>query len=80
MGGAQVATVNDETSLLVNPAALGKLRDYFITVADPEIHLGAATQGIIGTDIMMPLDPQDVLTEMLRATNNDSRLHSGFQI
>jgi hypothetical protein len=27
MGGAQVAVVNDETSLMINPAGLGKLRD-----------------------------------------------------
>ena len=29
MGGAQIATVNDETALLVNPAGLGKLRDFY---------------------------------------------------
>ncbi len=37
MGGAGVATVNDETALLVNPAALGKLRDVFVTIVDPEV-------------------------------------------
>jgi hypothetical protein len=37
MGGAIVAVVNDETALLSNPAALGKLRDHFITLIDPEI-------------------------------------------
>jgi hypothetical protein len=37
MGGAQIATVNDETALLVNPAALGKLRDFYGTVFDPEV-------------------------------------------
>ncbi len=39
MGGAQIATVNDETALLVNPAALGKLRDVYGTILDPEIDL-----------------------------------------
>jgi hypothetical protein len=37
MGGACIAVVNDETALLVNPAALGKLRDYYGTILDPEI-------------------------------------------
>lgn len=39
MGGAQIATVNDETALLINPAALGKLRDFYGTILDPEIEL-----------------------------------------
>ncbi len=58
MGGTQVAVVNDETALLANPAALGRLRDYFLTVADPELELGAETQNIIGADVMAFLDPQ----------------------
>jgi hypothetical protein len=37
MGGASIAVVNDETALLVNPAALGKLRDSYGTIFDPEI-------------------------------------------
>jgi hypothetical protein len=37
MGGAQIATVNDETALLVNPAGLGKLRDFYGTIFDPEM-------------------------------------------
>jgi hypothetical protein len=37
MGGAQIAVVNDETALLVNPANLSKLRDYFGTIFDPEL-------------------------------------------
>ncbi len=80
MGGAQVATVNDETSLLVNPAGLGKLRNYFITVADPELHLGDATQAIVGTDVTAPLDPQAVLDLFNKATNQDKILHSKFHI
>jgi hypothetical protein len=37
MGGAYTATVNDETSLLSNPAGLGRIRDTIFTLADPEI-------------------------------------------
>jgi hypothetical protein len=36
MGGAQIAVVNDETAILVNPAGLGKLRDFYGTIIDPE--------------------------------------------
>ena len=36
MGGAYVTTANDETAMYTNPAGLGKLRDVFITMADPE--------------------------------------------
>lgn len=42
MGGTYVNSVNDETALLTNPAGLGKLRDYTVTIADPEFH-GAFT-------------------------------------
>lgn len=37
MGGAAIAVVNDETALLHNPAALGRLRDTYGTIIDPEI-------------------------------------------
>lgn len=40
MGGASVAVVNDETALLSNPAGLGKLRDAYGTIFDPEIEGG----------------------------------------
>ncbi len=46
MGGAYVNTVNDETSLELNPAGLGKLRSKIITVADPELDLGGKDQKI----------------------------------
>lgn len=39
MGGASVAVANDETSITINPAGLGKLRDEYGTVFDPEIEL-----------------------------------------
>jgi hypothetical protein len=37
MGGASIAVVDDETALLINPAALGKLRNSYGTIFDPEI-------------------------------------------
>ncbi|MCC6137286.1 MAG: hypothetical protein IT287_01535 [Bdellovibrionaceae bacterium] len=37
MGGAAVAVVNDETALLLNPIGLGRLREPYVTIIDPEI-------------------------------------------
>lgn len=45
MGGACIAVTNDETALLVNPAGLGKLRDFYGTVLDPETEFGYQAQG-----------------------------------
>lgn len=36
MGGVGIATVNDETALILNPAALGKIRGPILTIIDPE--------------------------------------------
>lgn len=48
MGGAAIGVVNDETALLSNPAGLGKLRDPFVTLVDPEI----TVSGEIGNQIL----------------------------
>lgn len=40
MGGTVVAVTNDETALLANPAGLGRLRDSYGTVIDPELDTG----------------------------------------
>jgi hypothetical protein len=58
MGGAAIAVVNDETSLLLNPAALGKLRDHFITVIDPEIEGNMNLERVLGLEFYKGLDPQ----------------------
>jgi hypothetical protein len=64
MGGAVVAVANDETALLSNPAALGKLRDFYITVADPELDISEDTQAIVGGDITAFMDPQDTVDKI----------------
>lgn len=61
MGGAAIASVNDETALLVNPAGLGRLRDYYITLFDPEIEAGANTAKVLGTAVTAAMDPQKTL-------------------
>lgn len=76
MGGATIAVVNDETALITNPAALGKLRSKFVTVVDPELHTGEHTAQIIKEkdyNLMKTFDPQDLL-EVLRA-NPDKPYH-----
>jgi len=78
MGGAGVAVVNDETALLVNPAGLGKLRDYFITVADPEIDVSSQAEQIAGTKIMNAIKPQDALD--LTNANVGRHLHTRAQV
>lgn len=65
MGGTSIATVNDETALLVNPAGLGRLRDYYVTVFDPELEAGANLTKAVGTDVTAPMDPQKALSKAL---------------
>jgi hypothetical protein len=72
MGGASVAVVNDETALITNPAALGKLRSSYITVIDPEIH-GNKLEGSIAKDNgYNPLEttsPQKILDALKQHPN-----------
>jgi hypothetical protein len=81
MGGAAVAVVNDETALILNPAALGKLRDKYLTLVDPEIHMGANTAQILKAqnyDLTKAMDPQDLLNLLL--ANPDKHFHSKAQM
>lgn len=81
MGGASIAVVNDETALIQNPAALGKLREKYLTLVDPEIHMGETTAQILKDkdyDLTKTMDPQDLL-DMLIA-NPDKNFHSKIQL
>ncbi len=67
MGGVVVPTVNDETALISNPAALGRLRNSFFTLADPEVSgdggaYGVGTQGPV-SDLFDPLKNLEYLNE-----------------
>lgn len=75
MGGVAVATVNDETALILNPAALGKLRNNYLTVLDPEVDNSATLQGIIkkGGSSTSFLDPQKMIDQLLLSP--DKHLH-----
>lgn len=70
MGGAQIAVVNDETALLSNPAGLGKLRDYYGTILDPEADFGQNLNGIYtASPFTSPFDPAQVATSLNSSRN-----------
>ena len=62
MGGAQINAVNDETAILVNPAGLGKLRNYYMTIVDPELTANdVAIQSLNSTGVDAAQEPQALL-------------------
>ena len=61
MGGASVAVVNDETALMLNPAALGRLRDSYVTIVDPEVEMGAKNMSVLGMNYGALLNSQALL-------------------
>ncbi len=62
MGGASIAVVNDETALISNPAGMGKLRQSYVTIVDPEIHLNQnITRFATASNITGTLAVQDLL-------------------
>jgi hypothetical protein len=78
MGGASVAVVNDETALLANPAALGKLRDHYVTVVDPDVEVGTHTQQVTNNNVMGMTNPQTALDDSLK--HPDKHLNEKAQI
>lgn len=79
MGGASIAVVNDETALFANPAALGKLRDTFTTVIDPEIDYGEINSEIAtGTGILEAFSLQGMLDKL--NTAKDKHFHLRTQL
>lgn len=79
MGGATIAVVNDETALFANPAALGKLRDSFATVVDPEIDYGEVNSEIAtGTGILEAFSLQGMLDKL--NTAKDKHFHLRAQL
>ncbi len=69
MGGASIAVVNDETALLSNPAGLGKLRDSYGTLIDPELDGGFNMKRMYDTKAFT--NPFDL--EQVRDTTDYSR-------
>jgi hypothetical protein len=79
MGGVGVPTVNDETAMLVNPAGLGKLRDYIITVVDPEIEGSSNAATLAGADAWNMMNPQPMLDKLNDTDNLNQWLHLKMQ-
>lgn len=79
MGGTQVAIVNDETALATNPAALGKLRDFYGTIFDPELDVTAKITEMQRADAFsQPFKIDDVMDTMI--TETDIPYHARFQM
>ncbi|MGZ5279342.1 MAG: hypothetical protein ACXWC9_05340, partial [Pseudobdellovibrionaceae bacterium] len=78
-GGASIAVVNDETALLANPAGLGKLRDSYGTLIDPELDGGFNMKRMYDTKAFT--NPFDL--EQVRDTTDytrDSYFHAKGQV
>ena len=79
MGGACIGVVNDETALLVNPAALGKLRDKYGTILDPEIDANnLGIEKISKTPSLAPFQLEQV--KSLLDANLDKSYHARLQL
>lgn len=79
MGGAAIAVVNDETALLYNPAGLGKLRDIYGTLIDPEFESSSTLPGIYNKKALTnPFSLSQVKDALLES--REKPLHSKLQI
>jgi len=74
MGGATVAVANDETALLANPAGLGRLRDVYGTLFDPEIELNS--RGIQAYNSKAYDDPFSLRQAVQTMATQPGRLYS----
>lgn len=74
MGGTGVAVANDETGIFYNPAALGKLRDPFITIVDPELHISSDTGSFVSGFDFDILSLEGVLTKISENPNRNFHL------
>jgi hypothetical protein len=79
MGGTGVAVVNDETAMHTNPAGLGRLRESYGTVIDPEIESSYTSKRMYDSKAFTnPLD-----LEQAKDTADSSRgslLHTRAQV
>lgn len=79
MGGASLAVTNDETALLLNPAALGKLRNYYGTVFDPEIDISKRTLDSSKSNPLQTYYSLDTAKKITDA-NRETYYHSRGQV
>lgn len=78
MGGASVAVVNDETSLLLNPIGLGRLRVPYITLIDPEVTTNTDSVSSVQSLLLDSTNVKEIYPEL--ASNLDQRYFIRTQI
>jgi hypothetical protein len=79
MGGGCAAVVNDETALLINPSALGKLRDVYGTIFDPELEVNSHFQDFYNShSFSNPFSLSDVEPSLDK--NRGTQYHSKAQV
>ena len=80
MGGAAIAVVDDETSLLTNPAGLGKLRGEILTLIDPDLEINSADYSIAaGQNLLTQTSLQDVENMMSQTGAGGQHFHLNAQ-
>lgn len=80
MGGASVATVNDENSLFLNPAGLGKIRSAYFALINPELEANFdANDAIVNSKEFSALtNPQQLLDLARRYPDKVLHTHAQF--
>lgn len=78
MGGAAIAVVNDETSLLLNPIGLGRLREPYITLIDPEVTTNTNSMKTMQNLSGNATELQDLYNEL--ANQQDKQFYGKAQI
>lgn len=71
MGGAAIAVVNDETSLLLNPNGLARLREPYITLIDIEATSRLNHTNEIGSLGFGAIDPEEIYNELSDTLDKD---------
>lgn len=79
MGDTSVATANDETALPLSPAGLGKIRDYYGTIFDPELEFSKNVNTVYQEKAFtQPLDIPSVRDSLL--ISPDTYYHARAQL
>jgi hypothetical protein len=81
MGGAYVDTVNDESAILLNPAALGRLRETTLVAIDPEVSGSTNDTKVVKlSEVPQLLNPQDILNALNSANHYGTPYFAKAQI
>lgn len=76
MGGAEIAVVDDETALAINPSGLGKIRGPYFSLANALLESNYDTQSAfsVGGNYLSITNPQNLLG--VAKANPDKHLHT----